>query len=82
MVIVENVQTVKNSENKEEQIGTARRLRAVVGVHDRVLKQVGLVGLEDPEGSWKGDLDKVLFITKKGQGLQTGDPVRLEEEDD
>ena len=59
-----------------------RRLHAVVGVHDRVLKQIAVLSLEDPEGKWKGDLEQVLFITGKGQGLQTGDPVHLEEDDD
>ena len=82
VVIVEDVKTAKNAEGKDEQSGTARRMRAIIGVRDRVLKQVALLGLEDPEGKWKGDLEQMLFVTQKGQGLQTGDAVRLEEEED
>ena len=77
VVIVEDVKTAKNADGKGEQTGTARRMRAIVGVRDRVLKQVAILSLEDPEGKWKGDLEQVLFVTQKGQGLQTGDAVRL-----
>jgi membrane fusion protein, multidrug efflux system len=80
--IVEDVKTTKNSDGKDEQTGTVRRLTAVVGVHDRVLHQVAILQLKDPEGKWTGKIEDALFITKNGQGLQTGDAVRLEEEAD
>jgi membrane fusion protein, multidrug efflux system len=80
--IVEDVKTTKNSDGKDEQTGTVRRLNAVVGVHDRVLHQVAILQLKDPEGKWTGKIEDALFITKNGQGLQTGDAVRLEEEAD
>jgi RND family efflux transporter MFP subunit len=81
--IVEDVKTVKSADGKEEQtVGTVRRLTAIVGVHDRVLHQVAILQLKDPEGKWTGKIEDALFITKSGQGLQTGDAVRLQEEAD
>jgi RND family efflux transporter MFP subunit len=83
VVIVEDVKTGKNADGKDEQTGTARRMQAVIGVRDRVLKQAAILGLKDQDGkNWQGDLEQVLFVTQKGQGLQTGDAVRLEEEEE
>jgi multidrug efflux pump subunit AcrA (membrane-fusion protein) len=82
LVVAEDVEVKKNADGKDEQVGAARRLRAVLGVRDRVLRQVEIVRLEDPEKKWKGDLENALIVVEKGQGLQTGDPVRLEEEDE
>ncbi len=82
VVVVEDVQTKTNADGKEEQTGTARRLRAVVGVRDRLLRQVEVVRLDDPEKKWKGDLESALVVIEKGQGLQTGDAVKLEVEED
>lgn len=82
VVVVEGVAAKKNEEGKEEEVGTARRLRAVVGVRDRLLRQVEVLRLEDPEKKWKGDLESALIVVEKGQGLQTGDSVRLEVEED
>ena len=77
---MEDVKTEKNADGKDEQIGTVRRLTAMVGVHDRVLHQVAILKLDDPDGKWAGKIEDALFITQNGQGLQTGDAVRLEEE--
>src|SRR5262249_8824825 len=86
VVIVQDVQTQKNGEGKEETVGVARRLYAVLGVRDRTLHQVEIVGLEDPEKDqtkrWHGDVKDVLFVVQGGQGLQTGDKVKLEVEGD
>ena len=82
IIIVENVEVKKNPEGKEEQTGQARRLQAVTGVRDRVLHQVEIVRLEDPEKKWHGDLEQALVVVEKGQGLQTGDAVKLEEEEE
>jgi RND family efflux transporter MFP subunit len=82
IVVVEEVETRKNADGKDEQAGKARRLRAVLGVRDRVLHQVEVVRLEDPEKKWKGDLEHALVVVEKGQGVQTGDAVRLEEEEE
>ena len=80
--IVEDVKTEKNSDGKDQQVGAVRRMTATVGVHDRVLHQVAILKLTDPEGKWAGQLEDALFITKNGQGLQTGDAVRLEEDEE
>ena len=83
VIIVEELKTEKNADGEDEQTGTVRRMRAKVGVRDRVKKKVAIVGLkEHPEDPWQGDLDKVQFVTKNGQGLETGDSVRLEEEEE
>ncbi len=82
IVIVENVGVKKNAEGKDEQIGKARRLRAVTGMRDRVKHQVEILRLEDPEKKWHGDLEETLIVVEKGQSLQTGDVVKLEEEDE
>jgi RND family efflux transporter MFP subunit len=81
IVIVEESKKM-NADNKEEDVFTARRLRATLGVRDRVLRQVEIVRLEDPDKKWHGDLETIQVIVEKGQGLQTGDAVRLEVEDD
>src|SRR5207237_585719 len=71
---------------KEETTGVARRLNVVLGVRDRTLHQVEIVALEDPEKDpakkWKGDPKDALFVVEGGQGLQTGDAVKLEVEGD
>jgi RND family efflux transporter MFP subunit len=82
VVIVDGVAPKKNEEGKEEQVGTARRLQAVIGYRDRVLHQVEIVRLEDKEKKWSGSLEEALVIVEKGQGLQTGDAVKLEEEEE
>src|SRR5262249_11099257 len=82
VVVVEDVETKTNADGKEEQTGKARRLRAVVGVRDRVLRQVEVMRLEDPEKKGHGDLEHALGVIEKGQGLQTGDAVKLEVEED
>jgi RND family efflux transporter MFP subunit len=82
VVVVEDIEEKKNAEGKDEQLGKARRLRAVVGVRDRVLHQVEILRLEDPEKKWHGDLENTQVVVEKGQGLQTGDAVKLEEEEE
>jgi multidrug efflux pump subunit AcrA (membrane-fusion protein) len=82
IIVVEDLEVKKSAEGKEEQTGHARRLQAVTGVRDRVLHQVEILRLEDPEKKWHGELEQALFVVEKGQGLQTGDAVRLEEEED
>ena len=87
VVAVENIEIKPGEGNaKPEQIGKARVLRAITGVHDRVLHQIEIIRLEDPEPDpkkrWKGTLETTKFIVAKGQGLQTGDAVKLEQDDD
>jgi RND family efflux transporter MFP subunit len=83
IIVVEDVVVAKNADGKEEQTGKARRLQAIIGVRDRVLGQVEIVRLIDPEKKWRGEVNEtVLIVISKGQGLQTGDAVKFEEDDD
>jgi RND family efflux transporter MFP subunit len=86
VVIVTDVKTGTNAEGKEETTGVARRLQVVLGARDRSLHQVEIVSLEDPEKDpakrWKGDPKDALFVVEGGQGLQTGDAVKLDTEAD
>jgi hypothetical protein len=86
VVIVVDVKTVKNAEGKDETVGVARRLEAELGVRDRTLHQVEIVSLTDPEKDpakkWKGEVKDALFVVEGGQGLQTGDAVKLEVEEE
>lgn len=82
VVVVTDVKTGTNAEGKEETTGIARRLRVVTGVRDRALRQVEIVSLDDPEKDpakrWKGEVKDALFVVEGGQGLQTGDVVKLD----
>lgn len=82
VIVVEDVEIKKNAEGKDEQIGKARRLQADIGVRDRVLHQVEILTLKDPDKKWKGNREEALVIVEKGQSLQTGDAVKLDEEED
>jgi biotin carboxyl carrier protein len=82
VIVAEDVETKKNADGKDEESGKARRLQAALGVRDRVLKQVEIVSLSDPDKKWKGNLETALIIVEKGRGLQTGDAIRLEVEED
>jgi RND family efflux transporter MFP subunit len=86
VVIVEGIKTEKNPEGKEETVGTARRLQAVLGARARNLHLVEIVSLEDPDKEaktkWSGAVKDQQFVVESGQGLQTGDKVKLEVEGD
>jgi RND family efflux transporter MFP subunit len=86
VVIVEDIKQEKNADGKEEAVGTARRLQAVLGVRDRKLHQVEILRLEDPDKEskkkWTGEVKDQQFVVEKGQGLQTGDKVKLEVEEE
>jgi len=86
VVIVTDVKTATNADGKEETTGVARRLKVTLGVRDRTLHQVEILRLEDPEKDaakrWAGDVKDALFVVEGGQGLQTGDAVKLEVEAD
>jgi hypothetical protein len=84
VVIAEDVKPKENEEtHKEEQVGKARRLRAVVGVRDRRLHAVELLRLEDPEKKTEVPFDdNTWFVTKGKNGLETGDVVKLEQEEE
>ncbi|MBO0697472.1 MAG: HlyD family efflux transporter periplasmic adaptor subunit, partial [Zavarzinella sp.] len=86
VVIVTDVKTGTNADGKEETTGIARRMKVVLGRRDRTLHQVEIVRVEDPEKDpakrWTGEVKDALFVVEGGQGLQTGDAVKLEVETD
>jgi multidrug efflux pump subunit AcrA (membrane-fusion protein) len=86
VVIVEDIKKEKNADGKEETVGTARRLEAVLGMRDRKNHQVEIVRLEDPDKEskkkWTGEVKDQQFVVEKGLGLQTGDKVKLEVEEE
>jgi multidrug efflux pump subunit AcrA (membrane-fusion protein) len=86
VVIVTDVKTGKNSDGKDETTGVARRVQAALGVRDRILHQIEIVRLEDTAEDvakrWHGEVKDALFVVKGGQGLQTGDAVKLEVEEE
>jgi RND family efflux transporter MFP subunit len=88
VVIVPDLHAKVNPETqKEEMVGKARRLRAIIGVRDRFWKKVEILGLEDPETKEQVPLDdQVQFVVKGGQGLEgdskDGDDVKQEVDED
>jgi RND family efflux transporter MFP subunit len=82
VLVAEDIKTSKDEKGKDQQTGTARQLQAKIGMRDRVLHQVEILGLADKEKKWKGNLEEALFIVEKGHGLETGDAVKLEQEDE
>jgi RND family efflux transporter MFP subunit len=81
VIVVENYKkvTVKDGDKvKEVETGTARKLRAKVGIRDRVLHLVEIISLEDPEKKWTGTMEEARFVVERGQGLRNGDAIRLE----
>jgi membrane fusion protein (multidrug efflux system) len=82
VLVVEDSKQEKTKEGKEIETGKARSLRVKLGTRDRVLHLVEILGLDDPDKKWQGTLEMAKFIVEKGQGLRTGDPVKLEAEDE
>jgi membrane fusion protein, multidrug efflux system len=86
VVIVESKIEKNSKTGEDETVYYARRLQAELGVHDRILHQVEIVGLTDPDTEaktkWQGEVKEQQFVVKNGQGLQTGDKVKLEAEED
>jgi HlyD family secretion protein len=86
VVIVTDIKTEKNAEGKEETTGVARRVEAVLGIRDRTLRQIEIVRLEDPEKDpakkWHGEVKDAIFVVEGGNGLQTGDAVKLDVDED
>jgi membrane fusion protein (multidrug efflux system) len=82
VLVVEDYKQEKTKDGKEVETGKARRLRVKLGMRDRVLHLVEILGLDDPEKKWQGTLETAKFIVEKGQGLRTGDAIKLEVEDE
>jgi RND family efflux transporter MFP subunit len=84
VVIIEGMETKKNPETgKDEQKGKARRMQAIIGVRDRRLGVVQILRLEDPEKKVSISLqDEPWFITKGKNGLETGDLIKIAQEEE
>jgi RND family efflux transporter MFP subunit len=68
---------------KEKETGKARKLRVKkVGIRDRVLHMVEILGVDDPENKWKGSLETAKFVYERGQGVRTDDKIKLEVEEE
>jgi RND family efflux transporter MFP subunit len=81
VVIVADLKPVKNKDGKEEEQGKARKLRARLGVRDRNERRAEIIGLETDKKE-PIPIENALFVIKGGNGLQDGDVVKLEQEDD
>jgi RND family efflux transporter MFP subunit len=84
VVVVEEAKDKKTGELKKDEKGepvmVARRVAVKLGIRDRVLHQVEILGFDDPK--WQGDVETTLFVTERGQGLQTDDEVKLQVDED
>jgi RND family efflux transporter MFP subunit len=82
VIVFQDLKVEKTKEGKEEKRGKARLLKAIVGVRDRNWRVVEIIGLEDPETKESIPLKDALFVIDGGHGLQTGDVVKIQEEED
>ncbi len=77
----------KNKEGKEEERHRSKKLQAEVGLrgtiieHDKEERCVEILGLMDPESKKPVPLtEQTLFVVEGGNGLESGDPIKKEEE--
>ena len=85
VVLAYDVKPVLNKEKlKEEKIGTALKFRARLGVRDRRMQTVEIIGLENyPEGKNEVPaLEEAVFIIKGAQGLEDNEPVKIQVEEE
>lgn len=82
VIVFQDLKVEKTKEGKEEKRGKARLLKAIIGVRDRNWRVVEIIGLEDPETKESIPLKDTLFVIEGGHGLQTGDVVKIQEEED
>jgi multidrug efflux pump subunit AcrA (membrane-fusion protein) len=84
VIVIES--KTKNEKGEEETAFVARRLEVVLGIRDRSLHQIEILRLEDPEKNpakkWQGNIADALFVVEGGHGLQTGDVVKMEAEEE
>jgi RND family efflux transporter MFP subunit len=86
VVVVEDIKIRKNDEGKDETVGVVRRVQAELGVRDRRNHAIEIVRLTDPSTEsgkkWQGDVKDAQFVVEGGTGLQTGDTVKLDVEEE
>jgi hypothetical protein len=83
-VIVPEKHDEWNEEKKiNDEVGTAKRLRAIIGIRNRQWHVVEILGIEDPKKKEQVPLDAdVEFVVKGGNGLEDGDKVKKEVDED
>jgi RND family efflux transporter MFP subunit len=85
VVIVTSEVEKDKATGKEETVYIARRLQVTLGVRDRILHQVEIKSLEDPDKEAKvkrPEAKDQQFVVEGALGLQTGDKVKLDAGDD
>jgi RND family efflux transporter MFP subunit len=81
VVVVDNYK-LETKDGKDVETGEARKLQVKVGIRDRTLHLVEIIGLVDPENKWRGNLEEARFVIERGRGLRNGDPIRLQVDED
>jgi RND family efflux transporter MFP subunit len=83
VVVVQDLKTVLTKEKKDEEQGVARKYRARIGARfpNEEKGLVEILGLEN-EKKESVPPESVLFIVKGANGLQDGDKVKLEKDED
>lgn len=82
VVVVQETTKKDPKTGKEEPAWIARRMEVVLGVRARALNRVEIVSLSDPEKKEQIEVKDALFVVEGAQGLQTGDYVKQEADDD
>jgi hypothetical protein len=85
ILIVESLKKTEKKDHKAEETGVARRVAVELGIRDRKHHLVEVVRVVDAKAEDKAptiDLTKVPFILDGGQGIQSGDAVKLEADDE
>jgi RND family efflux transporter MFP subunit len=81
VVVVEDLNEVKNKDGKPEERGKARKLRVKIGVRDQQDHRVEVLALMTDKNE-PVPIESAHFIVKGANGLQDGDPVRITQEED
>ena len=77
VVVADDVTVKQHPEHGDEEIGTARKLRAYLGIRDRAEQRVEILRLEDIATKKDVPVEDALFIVEGGHGLHDGDTVKI-----
>ncbi len=80
IVLVREIEVKKDKDGKEEKLGKALKVQAILGIRDREHGLVEVLRLESAEKKEKVDVQSALVVTEGAHGLQDGDVVKLEED--
>jgi RND family efflux transporter MFP subunit len=88
VIVVTDEKKVKNADGKVDTLGVAHRMQVTLGMRDRKKRQVEILSLTDPEKEEGGkkklqlSVKEAQFVVEGGQGVQTGDVLKLDTGDD